>query len=97
MYAYNYTFLENYFVETDFEEAEFKRFQKSFSYFAYGTIIADITHLNNAIFIYSATVVFSNDSSSDSCVVMFTDNLGYLTATTKIVNRYVGTLVYIYM
>ena len=87
MYAYNYTFLENYFVETDFEEDELERFQKSFSYSTYGTIIADIIHLNNTVFVYSATVVFSNDSSSDSCVVMFTDNLGYLTATTKIVNR----------
>ena len=71
---------ENY-IESD-------RSQTSFSHSTYGEITADIINLNNTVFAYSAAVVFSNDSSSNSCAVLFADSSGYLIATSKFINRY---------
>ena len=62
--------------------------QTSFSHSTYGEIAAAIIHLNNTVFAYSAAVVFSNDSSSTSCAVLFADGSGHLTATSKFTNRY---------
>ena len=63
------------------------RNQTLFSHSTYGEITADIIHLNNSVFAYSAAVIFSNDSSSDSCAVLFADSNGYLIATSKFINR----------
>ena len=70
----------------------------SFSHPTYGAITADIFLFFNTTLAYSVAVVFSNDSSSDSCAVLFTDNYGDLIATTKFVNRYIClyTIVVIY-
>ena len=59
-----------------------------FSHSTYGAITADIIQLNSTVFAYSAAVVFSNDSSSDSCAVLFVNNFGNFTGTTKFIDRY---------
>ena len=71
---------EDYFIENEEN-------QTFFSHSTYGAITADIIHLYTTAFTYSAAVVFSNDSSSDSCAVLFANNIGYLIATTKFVDR----------
>ena len=53
----------------------------------YGTIIANIVHLNNTVFTYSIAVLFSNDSTSSACAVLFVDVMGNLIATTKFISR----------
>lgn len=63
--------------------------QTVFSHPMYGEITANIIELNNTVFAYSVTVVFSNASSSNSCAVLFTDHYRYLIATTKFIDRYV--------
>ena len=75
-------YIEDYFIETEEN-------QTVFSHSTYGEVTADIIHLHNTVFAYSAAVVFSNDSSSDFCAVLFTNNFGYLVATTKFIDRYV--------
>ena len=77
-------FIENY---NDFE-TEGEDNQTVISHPTYGNITADIVHLNNTIFAYSVAVVFSDDSLSDSCAVLFINSLGCLIATTKFTDRY---------
>ena len=83
--VYSYTVyiisIENYFNETEEN-------QTFFSHSTYGAITADIIQLYDTVFVYSAAVVFSNDSSSDSCAVLFTNNFGNLTGTTTFIDRY---------
>ena len=78
-------FTESYYFNTEDN-------QTVITHPAYGTITADVIHLNNSVFAYSVAVVFSNDSSSYSCAVLFINSFGYLIATTKFVNRYIGVV-----
>ena len=78
-------YIEDYFIETEEN-------QTVFSHSTYGEVTADIIHLNNTVFAYSAAVIFSNDSLSDSCAVLFADSSGYLVATTKFIDRYAHKL-----
>ena len=55
----------------------------------YGEVTADVVMFGETIFAYSTAVIFSNDSSSDKCAVMFLNNVSSLVATTKFINRYV--------
>ena len=79
-------FIENYY---DFE-IESEDNQTVISHPTYGTITADVIQLDNTTFAYSVAVVFSKDSSSDSCAVLFINSIGCLTATTKFTDRYAG-------
>ena len=74
--------IENYYFEVENEEI-----QTSFPHPTYGTITANIIHLNNTVFAYSVGVIVNNDSLSDSCAVLLTDNFGDLIATTKFLRR----------
>ena len=60
-------------------------------------VTADIINLDNTVFTYSAAVVFSNESSSNSCAVLFTTNYGYLLATTTFIMRYVCNVYCFYL
>ena len=53
----------------------------------YGTITANIVHLDNVVFTYSIAVLFSNDNTSSTCAVLFVDVMGNLIATTKFISR----------
>ena len=87
--------LESYscFTETYYFDIANEDNQTVISHPTYGIITAHVVHLNNSIFAYSVAVVFSNDSLSDSCAVLFINSFGYLIATTKFVNRYVAMFV----
>ena len=87
-YIYRYLFQINLFwIESYFLDAEYEEDQTSFSHPTYGTITANIIYLNDTVFAYSAAVIFSNDTSSDSCTVLFADSSEYLIATTSFINR----------
>ena len=53
----------------------------------YGIIFANIVHLNNMVFTYSIAVLFSNDSTSSTCAVLFVDVMGNVIAITKFISR----------
>ena len=75
-----YIFTETYYVENEEDPV-------IFSHPNYGTIAANIVYLNNTLFTYTIAVMFSNDSSSSSCAILFVDINGNLLATTKFLNR----------
>ena len=82
-------FTENYSFEAEPEEN-----QTSFSHSTYGMITADVIHLDDLIFAYSVAVVFSNDSSSDSCAVLLVNSFGYLLTITRFINQYAASDVF---
>jgi len=43
----------------------------TFSHQSYGEITANVMFLNDTIYIYSGSVMFSNESSSRSCATLF--------------------------
>ena len=53
----------------------------------YGSVMTRITYLNSTIFSYGIAGAFSDETSSNSCAILFTDNSGKLIATTKFINR----------
>ena len=59
-----------------------------FSHASYGRIITHVAYLNSTIFSYGVAAAFNNQTSSNSCAVLFVDNVGNLIATTKFINRY---------
>ena len=60
----------------------------------YGEVTANIVTLNNTLFAYSTAVLFSNDSSSNHCAVLFVNNMGNVTAVTRFINRYLCVYLY---
>ena len=82
-------FAENHYFESEEEPV-------LFTDPIYGTITANIVHLNNTVFVYSIAVVFDNDNSSSTCAVLFVDSMGNLKTTTKFIKRYVNTTVPLY-
>jgi len=73
--------VESYFVEVDMDSI-------FVSHPTFGEVTANVAILNDTVFAYSSAVVFSNDSSSDHCAVLFTNNMGNITAVTRFSNRY---------
>ena len=73
-------FIENYFVEIEWDTV-------SLTHLRYGNVTANIITFDNTIFAYSTAVLFSNDSSSDHCAVLFVNNMGVVTATSRFINR----------
>ena len=59
----------------------------SFIHPSYGIITANIAYLTDTLFVYSIGVVFSSDSSSSSCAVLFFDSMRNLKAATNFVKR----------
>ena len=59
----------------------------SFIHPSYGTITYDVAYLTDTLHIYSTAVVFSSDSSSSSCAVLFFDSMRNLKAATNFVKR----------
>ena len=59
-----------------------------FSHASYGRIITRVAYLDNITFSYGIAAVFDNQTSSNSCAILFVDNVGNLIATTKFINRY---------
>ena len=59
-----------------------------FSHVSYGRIITRVAYLDNITFSYGIAAAFDNQASSNSCAVLFVDNVGNLIATTKFINRY---------
>ena len=74
---------------TDFFNLEIEEDPIIFSHASYGRIIAHVAYLNSTIFSYSIAATFDNETSSNSCAVLFVDNVGNLIATTKFINRYI--------
>ena len=60
-----------------------------FSHASYGRIISRIAYLDNITFSYGIAAAFDNQTSFNSCAVVFADNVGNLIATTKFINRYI--------
>ena len=75
------SFIENYFVEVDMGSI-------LVSHPTYGEVTANVAILSDTVFAYSSAVVFSNDSSSHYCAVLFTNHMGNITAVTRFNNRY---------
>ena len=63
-----------------------------FSHASYGRIITHIAYLDNITFSYGIAAAFDNLTSSNSCAVLFVDNVGNLIATTKFISRYIYKL-----
>ena len=82
LFTYLCCFIETYYLET--EEDPIKFLHASF-----GRIITHVAYLNSTIFSYGIAAAFDNQTSSDSCAVIFVDNVGYPIAATKFMNRYV--------
>ena len=77
---YVYYFAEIHYLEVDENLV--------FSYASYESIIANVAYLNSTIFSYSIATAFDNQTSFNSCAVVFVDNIGNLIATTKLLMRY---------
>lgn len=75
-------FTENYFVEIGLDPV-------SLVHSAYREVTVYIFTLDNTIFAYSTALMFSNDSTSDNCAVLFVDNMGKVTATSRFISRYI--------
>ena len=60
-----------------------------FSHASYGRIITHVAYLNSTIFSYGVAAAFNNQTSSNSCAVIFVDNVGNQIATTKFIYRYI--------
>ena len=75
-------FVENYFAEADIDPL-------LLPHPTYGEVTANIVTLDNTTFAYSTAVLFSNDSSSNCCAVLFVNNMGNVTAVTRFINWYV--------
>ena len=74
------TVTEGYFLESEEDPI-------SFLHSSYGVVTADVKFLNETIYIYGGAVVFSDESSSHSCAVLFLGDSGELATTTKFINR----------
>jgi len=73
--------IENYILEIQLDLV-------SLTHPTYGEVIANVAILDDTVFAYSTAVVFSNDSSSDYCVVLFVNNMASVTAISRFINRY---------
>ena len=60
-----------------------------FSHASYGRIITRVAYLDNITFCYGIAVAFDNQTSSDSCAVLFVDDVGNLIATTKFIKYFI--------
>ena len=75
-----------YFTETFYLETEEDPI--IFSHASYGRIITRVAYLDNITFSYGIAAAFDNQTSFNSCAVVFADNAGCLIATTKFINKY---------